>query len=218
MTEQMRNDLTPQGYIRHMFAETKNGRFTVRYKNPDNCFIEEDRVFEVNWTADDAEELEEKYNMLTFALARIGRIHDQLEDEERRKKLLSKSDLEVWSIYVRRFEPMDVNWPEFYPIPPCEPHELTALIFGIQERGRYGDLIEEEERLWRQYCMWQEEQSQKRIPFNRRSSVNLIERAMRYEKFISMGAPEIVVTEEGRRLAEEMVLYYFGKEEPITWD
>ena len=72
MTEQMRNDLTPQGYIRHMFAETENGRFTVGYKNPDNNFIEEERIFEVRWTADDAEEIEEKYNLLTFALARIG--------------------------------------------------------------------------------------------------------------------------------------------------
>ena len=61
MTEQMRNDLTPQGYIRHMFAETKNGRFTVGYKNPDNCFLEENRVFEVSWSADDAEELEELF-------------------------------------------------------------------------------------------------------------------------------------------------------------
>ena len=218
MTEQMRNDLTPQGYIRHMFAETKNGGFTVGYKNPDNHFVEEERIFEVNWSAEDAKELEKKYNLLTSALARIGRIHDQLEDEESRKKLLSESDLEVWNIYVRRFEPMEVNWQEFYPIPPCEPHELTALILGIQERGRYGDLIEEEERLWKQYCMWEEDQSRKRIPFNRRSSVNLITRAMRYEKLVSMGAPEIILTEEGRCLAEEMVLYYFGKEEPVIWD
>ena len=29
MTEQLRNDLTPQGYIRHMFAETENGEFKV---------------------------------------------------------------------------------------------------------------------------------------------------------------------------------------------
>ena len=66
--------------------------------------------------------------------------------------------------------------------------------------------------------MWEEEQSQKRIAFNRRSCANLIKRAMRYERFISMGAPEIVIMEEGRCLAEEMVLYYFGKEEPIVWD
>ena len=218
MTEQMRNDLTPQGYIRHMFAETENGRFMVGYKNPDNRFIEEERIFEVNWTADDAEEIEEKYNLLTSALARIGRIHNQLEDEESRKRLLSAADFKIWNTYVKPYEPMEIDWDELYPLPPCEPHELATLIFDIRERGRYGDLIEEEEKLLKQHCIWEEEQSQKRIPFNRRSCVNLIERAMRYEKLISINAPEIVVTEEGRCLAEEMVLYYFGKEEPIVWD
>ena len=218
MTEQMRNDLTPQGYIRHMFAETKNGGFTVGYKNPDSHFVEEERIFEVNWSAEDAKELEEKYNLLTSALARIGRIHEQLEDEERRRELLSESDLEVYNTYVQPYEPMKVNWDELYPIPPCESDELMTLIHDIHERGRYGDLIKEEEELWKQYCMWEEEQSQKKIAFNRRSCANLIKRAMRYERFISMGAPEIVIMEEGRCLAEEMVLYYFGKEEPIVWD
>lgn len=218
MTEQMRNDLTPQGYIRHMFMETMNGKFKVGYKNPDNNFAEEERTFELDWTADDAEGIEEKYNLLTFALARIGRIHDQLADEESRRKLLSESDLKVYNTYVQPYEQMEVDWDELYPIPPCEPNELMSLIHAIHERGRYGDLIEEEEKLWKQFCMWEEEQSQKRIAFNRRSCANLIKRAMRYERFISVGATEIVITEEGRCLAEEMVLYYFGKEEPIVWD
>ena len=162
--------------------------------------------------------IEEKYNMLASALTRIGRLHDRLEDEDERKALLSADDLEIWNIYVKRFEPMEVNWAEFYPIPPCEPDELISLIFAIRERGRYGDLIEEESALWEKYCIWQEEQSQKRIPFNRRSSVNMITRAMRYEKLISVNAPEVVVAEEGRCLAEEIVLYHFGKEEPLVWD
>ena len=179
MTEQMRNDLTPQGYIRHMFAETVNGEFKVWYENPENDFAKEERSFHVNWTAEDAEEIEEKYNLLTFALARIGRIHDQLEDEECRRELLSESDLEVYNTYVNPYEPMKVNWDELYPIPPCEPDELMTLIHDIHERGRYGELIEEEEELWKQYCMWEEEQSRKRIAFNRRSCANLIKRAMR---------------------------------------
>ena len=66
--------------------------------------------------------------------------------------------------------------------------------------------------------MWREEQSQQRIPFNRRSSADLIRAARRYEKIVSMNAPEVVVTEEGRGLAEEMVLYYAGKDEPIVWE
>ena len=217
MTEQMRNDLTPQGYIRHMFAETQNGEFKVGYTDFFNNSAPEERTLILNWTAEDAEKVEQRYNLLTSALARIARIHDQLEDEENRKKLLSESDFDVWNTYVRPFEPLEVNWDELYPIPPCEPEELPSLIHEIHERA-IGDLIEEEEKLLKWYYMWREEQSQKRIPFNRRSSADMITRAMRYEKLLSLGAPEIVVTEEGRYLAEEMVLYYFGKEEPIIWD
>lgn len=218
MNAQMRNDLTPQGYIRRMFAETQNGEFKVGYTEFFNDSVEQERTLQLNWTAEDAEKVEQRYNLLTSALARIAHLHDQLKDEENRKKLLSESDLEVYNIYVLPYEPFKVNWDELYPIPPCEPDELMSLVENTFERGRLGDLIEEEELLIKRYCMWNEEQSQKRIPFNRRSSANMITRAMRYEKLISIGAPEIVVTEEGRLLAEEMVLYYFGKEEPIVWD
>ena len=211
MNENMRNDLTPEAYIRQLFAETCDGKFKVEYGN------DEARTFYVNWTEKDAEEVVERYNQLTKALARIARLHDQLADEESRKKLLSKDDLEVYNIYVQPYEPMDVNWDELYPIPPCPPEELPYLIYTILERAE-GDLFEEEELLLKQYYMWREEQSQKRIPFNRRSSEDMITRAMRYEKLLSIGAPEIIVTIEGRMLAEEMVLYYYGKEEPVIWD
>lgn len=213
MNEQMRRDLTPQEYIRRLFDETENGKFTVSYENPNYNF-----TYQVNWTEEDAEKIVQRYNLLTSALARIAKVHDRLNDEESRKELLSESDLEVWNIYVCPYEPMEVNWDELYPIPPCEPDELPKLIQEIHDRGIYGDLIEEEELLLKQHWMWQEEQSQKRIPFNRRSAADMILRAMRYERLISLGAPEIIVTEEGRHLAQEMVLYYFGKEEPIIWE
>lgn len=217
MNAQIRNDLTPQGHIRRMFAETVNGKCKVKFFNPDNLFAEEERTFDLNWTAEDAEKMAQRYDLLTSALARIARLHDRLEDEETAEKLLSKDDFEVWNTYVLPYEPMEVNWDELYPIPPCKPEELHFLICEIHERAD-GDLIEEEELLLKQYYMWREEQSQKRIPFNRRSSADMIMRAMRYEKLLSLKAPEIVVTDEGRMLAEEMVLYYFGKEEPLVWD
>ena len=216
MTEEMRNDLTPQGYIRQMFRETADGKLEITYYPV--IGEPETRTYEVNWTAEDAEQIVSQYILLTNALARIAHLHDQLEDEEGRNKLLTPADLEVWTTYVQPYEPMKVNWDELYPIPPCKPDELMSLIHEIHERGRYGDLIEEEETLWKQYCMWEEEQSQKRIPFNRRSAADMILAARRYEGAIRLGAPEIVVTEQGRCLAEEMVLYYFGKEEPIVWD
>ncbi len=218
MNGKMRNDLTPQGYIRRMFCETKDGKVKVGYESLQDGFAEEERTFYLNWTAQDVEKIVERYNLLTSSLARIARLHDQLNDEKSRKELLSETDLEIYNTYVHPYEPMQVDWDELSPIPPCEPSELLSLIEDIHERGRYGDLIEEEELLLKQYYMWREEQSQKRIPFNRRSCADMILRASRLEKLISLGAPEIVVTEEGRCLAEEMVLYYFGKEEPIVWE
>ena len=218
MTEQMRNSLRPQEYIRQMYKETVNGELKVWYKSDDSDSFEVRIKFPVNWSAEDVEKIIQRYNFLTSALERIGRLHNKLKDEESIKELLSESDLEVYISYVRPYEPMEVNWDQVYPIPPCEPKELNTLIQAILERGRYGDLIEEEELLLNQYFMWREEQSQKRIPFNRRSCADLILRASRYEGLISSGALESIVTEEGRCLAEEMVLYYFGKEEPIVWE
>ena len=216
MTREMRDDLTPQGYIRQVFRETQDGKLSITYYpfsgEPETI------TYQVNWTEEDAEQIIQKYNLLTFALARIGRLHDQLEDEQSRNKLLSEDELQIWNTYVKPYEPMVVDWGQLYPISPCEPNELMSLIQEIHERAQFGDLIEQEEMLWKQYCMWREEQSQKRIPFNRRSSADMIQRARRYEKLVSMHAPETVVTEEGRCLAEEMILYYAGKAEPIVWE
>ena len=216
MTREVRDDLTPQGYIRQMFRETKDGKLSITYYP----FIgaAETSTYQVNWSEEDSETIVQKYNLLTFALARIGRIHNQLDDEQSRNELLSEDEVQVWNTYVKPYEPMVVDWEQLYPIPPCEPNELTSLIQDIHERSKFGDLIEEEELLLKRYLMWREEQSQKRIPFNRRSSADMIQRARRYERLLSMHAPEVVVTEEGRCLAEEMVLYYAGKEEPIVWD
>lgn len=216
MTEEMRNDLTPQGYIRQLFRETKDGKLVI------TCYPfigePETRVYEVIWTKEDADGIVQRYNLLTSALAKIGRLHEQLEDEENRAKLLPAEQLQIWNTYVQPYDAMQVNWDEFYPISPCDPDELMDLIWNIHERSKFGDLIEEEESLWKQYCMWREEQSQKRIPFHRRSSADLIQAARRYETAIRLNAPEPVVAEEGRCLAEEMVLYFAGKEEPIVWD
>lgn len=202
MTEQMRRELTPQGFIRELFNETRNGKVTFSYVNPDNDFAEEEKTLELNWLAEDAENIEAKYTMLTDALARIAKVHDQLDNEEKGMKLLTPLDLEVWNTYVRPYDEFEYD---------------MSVINEIIERMD-GDLFEEEEEIWKKFCIWREEQSQKRIPFNRRSSANMILRAARYEKLLSLNAPEIIVTEEGKFLAEEMVLYYFGKEEPIAWD
>lgn len=201
MTIEMRNNLTPQEYIRQLFHQTKDGKLPII-----SCpFTNESETvtYQVNWTAEDAEMIAQHYHTLTTALTRIGRLHDQLEDEASRKKLLSAEELAVWETYVRPYEPFDYD---------------LSVVDAIHKRSQLGDITEEEEEIWKQYCMWREEQSQKRIPFHRRSSANMIQRARSYASLISTDIPELVVAAAGRFLAEEMVLYYAGEEEPIVWD
>ncbi len=216
MLHEFKNDLMPKGYIRWLFKNTKDGKIEIPYC--DSFGNPETRTVRVEWTEADMEAIVDRYNVLTSSLRRIARVHDELDDEENRKKLLSEADLKVWNVYVRLYEPMNVNWDELFPIPPCEPDELMSLIRDIHERSIYGDLIEEEKLLWDKYCRWQEEQSQKRIPFSRRSSADMIEKAFEYERLISFNAPESVITEAGRHLAEEMVIYYAGEEDIPVWD
>lgn len=201
MTREMRSDLTPQDYIRHMFQETKDGKLSITYYP--HIGEPEILTYPVNWSEDDAEEIVRKYDLLTLALARIGQHGDRLDDRATREKLLRAEDLEIWNTYICPDEPFA-----------CD----LSIIEEIHQRAQLGDLFDEEEELWKRFCMWREEQSQKRIPFHRRSSANMIQRARRFEKLIRLHVPEMVVTEEGRCLAEEMVLYYAGEEEPIVWD
>lgn len=199
MTEEMRSKLTPQEYIRQLFKETKDGRLPITYYP----YIGEPETltYNVSWTENDAEQIIAKYNLLTSALTRIGRAA-RVENMEL-TDLLTDEDLKVFNTYIRPYEPFDVD---------------LTVIADIKERAKLGDITEEEEELWKRYCMWNEEQSQTRIPFNRRSSADMIMRARRYEALVGVNAPKAVVNSEALLLAEEMVLYYAGEEQPIVWE
>ena len=217
MKEEIRNSLNPHEYIRRMFEETENGKYEVVYKHRESDLIEETAYFHFNWTEEDVEKVIQQFDELTFALKRIAEVHDQLDSEESRKELLSESDQKVWNTFVCPYEPMEVDWDRIG-LQPLEHNELMSLIHTIHERGKYGDLFEEEEYLWDVYCKWLEVQSQKRIPFNRRSSSDLIPAAARYERALSLNAPESVVNRFALSLAEELVHYIYGDEEPVVWD
>lgn len=199
MTEEMRSKLTPQEYIRELFRETKDGKLPITYYP----YIGEPETFtyNVSWTADDAEQIIAKYDLLTSALTRIGRAA-RVENVEL-TDLLTDEDLKVFNTYILPYEPFEVD---------------LTVIADIKERAELGDITEEEEELWKRYCIWNEEQSQTRIPFNRRSSADMIMRARRYEALVGVNAPDSVVNSEGLSLAEEMVLYYAGEEQPIVWE
>ena len=131
MTEQERNELTPQDYIRKMFEETKGNKLVVECKDEYGFGKTEEMVYELNWTKEDAEKIIQQYNLLTSALARMAPIHEQLKNEKNRQKLLTQQDLQIWETYVKDYEPFDVDF---------------AIVDDIMMRA-VGDLCEEEEEI-----------------------------------------------------------------------
>ena len=198
MTEDIRSECTPQDYIHKLFCETKDGELTINYFP----FFDQPYSFtyRMDWTKQDVEAIVEHYNSLTAALTRIGKCHNELEDEARRKELLSSNELEVWDTYIRPFEPFEVD---------------LDIIADLHFRSETDSLEDEEYELLERHHDWFVANSHQRLPFDRWCPAHLINRAQRYEKLIELKAPECVVTQEGRFLAEEMVLYYHCKKKLV---
>lgn len=110
MKVDVRRELTPQEFIRQLFAEARDGKVSIEYAP----FLDEPytMTYEIDWTAEDAEKLVQRYDALTAA------------------------------------------------------------------------------------------------------PTHIINRARRYERLVSMNAPAIIINEEGRSLAEELVLYYHRVQRP----
>ena len=191
MNEDIRRECTPQEYICKMFEETRDGKLKINYYP----FLDQpySSTYRMDWTKQDAEKLVERYNALTDALTRIGKLHNELDDEAKCNELLSTEELEVWDTYIRPFEPFEVD---------------LAVITDLHFRSEADTLDEEEYDLLESHHDWFVANSHKRLPADRWCPSHLINRAQRYEKLIELGAPEVVVQEEGRFLAEDMVIYY----------
>ena len=191
--EDFRKDCTPQEYIFKLFEDTKDGKLTINYFP----FFDQpySLTYRMDWTKQDAEKTVERYNSLTKALTGISKVHDELEDEEKRKELLSATELEVWETYIKPFEPFAE----------AEPDVVGTLYL----RSETETLEEEEYELLHRHYEWFVTNSRKRLPLDKWCPANLINRAQRYEKLSQINAPKCVIDEEGRGLAEEMVLYYY---------
>ena len=185
-----------KNYIRTMFEATRDGMLTLTHY-PEDGSEEFDRTYPVNWDSQTAEALEKQFDKLRGHLDHIGLLHDELQAFIRQEKvprsILYRELLAVWDTYIAPFE--DHCFDE-------------QAIFDIQMKEEYEVLTEEEFALLEEYWEWYEQQCLQRLPYNRRSPAELINRARRYERLVSLHAPEIVLENEARCLAEEMVLYY----------
>ena len=192
-----RSALTPQEFLRRLYAETQDGKVSIEY----HPFFDEPYsiTYDMDWTAEDAETLVRRYDTLVTALTRIGTLHDELETEADRKRLLTASELEIWDTYIRPFDPFEVD---------------LSVIGELDFRSETETLSEEEQELLERHYEWFEANSLQRLPAVKLSPAKVINRARRYEMLVKLNAPQVIITEEGRFLAEEMALYYHNVQKP----
>ena len=186
-------------HILNLFENTVDGKVTFYLCSEDGLHVEP-TSFKVNWTESEAKELNEKFVKLTALLKKLGRLSGDLADEAKRETLLTKEEKEIYNIFIPPYEncPVDLNLVE----------ELFDRVNGCD------DLTEEENKIVEQYGAWQEGEALKRLPFLRTDPHSFILRGRRFEKLASINAPEIVLNEEARCLAKEMVLYHFFEYDP----
>ncbi len=192
MTVEMRKDLTPQQYIRQLYSETEDGKVSIEY----NAFLDGPYTltYEMDWTQEEAEQLVLRYEHLAYMLERIGK---HKADPQRCDQPLDGEEQAVWDTYLEPFDPFEV-----------EDEEIDTLYF----RRESDSLDEEENELLERHYEWFQRNSLQRLPFRKCPPAFLINRAQRYAECVKIGAPEVILREEGRWLAEELVLYWHGPE------
>ena len=198
MTEEERRSLTPRQYIHRLFADTRDGKLEITYYHPQNLEPPHTRTYEMHWGEAELEQMVQRYEKLETMLRTFAGLQTQLEEEETRKKVLNQEQLQAWETFVKPFPPFEVT---------------ESVIGELYYRAEFDTLDDEENELLERYYWWRQNNSLARLPFLRRSPADMILRAQRYETLVGWNAPEEVLMDEGRWLAEEMVLYYYGPQE-----
>lgn len=193
MIDEARWNITPAQLIRNLFDRTADGKLAITYyhviEEPYTC------TYDVTWTAADAEALIEQHTRLMAALSAIASRLDEVAAADD-ASLLTEEQQTAWEIYARPFEPFEVSLSE---------------IGDLYLRGEYDTLSDEENELLERYTEWLKEQCLQRLPLKGCSPEHLITRARRCLRLMYLQAPDSVIGEEARCLAEEMILYHYGR-------
>ena len=194
MIDEKRFGTSPIQHIRNLLESIKDGKLTVIYY--DSIDPPYSRVYNVSCTALDADEVISKYEALVQALAAIGAAHGKIDNGVKAEEVLTSEQFDVWNTYIRdfdeKFDAGEYNLDVIYDMRAC----------GAQ-------LNEEEQEVLEHHHEWFEKQCLKRLPKKGYSPILLVNRAQRYEYCIQHNAPKTVIDEEGRCLAEELIIYNY---------
>ena len=194
-----RQGTSPVQHIRNLMNSIKDEKLTITYHDP----LEPSKppyteTYDVSCTVADADEFVSKYEALTSALEAIGKVHEKLDSGVKAEDVLTPDQIAVWNTYIcgfyKDFDAGDYNVDE---------------LFAKLENGY--ELSDEERKVLKRRDEWFEEQCLKRFPKRGYTSKFFVNRAQRYEFFVKLHAPKIILDEEGRFLAAEMILYYGAK-------
>lgn len=192
MNANERFNINPREHIMNIFETTKDGVITITdYTSPDDPI---DIRYPVTWTKADAEKLSDRFNTFLNMLEKFGNLHTELNDEKNRRELLTPEELSIWETYIMPFEPFEVD---------------ECVVDELAKTDDYVKLEENERALIRRRYEWRKSNSLKRLPYKRRSPYNIILYAQHFEKLVSTNAPESVLNDTARCLAEIMILYHY---------
>lgn len=201
MTQERRCELTPQQFIRQLFDETREGLLSITYY-PYQMEQPYTLTYAMDWDEEDMQRMVQIYEQISTMLHKFGQLKDRLQDPEARKELLTPGELEAWETLISPFSAFDVD---------------EDLIAELYFRAEFDSLDDEENALLERHFWWREENCLERLPFRRCSPTKLILCARRYEYLVAIHAPQSVIREAGRCLAEELVLYCCGPQTKQTF-
>jgi hypothetical protein len=176
--------LSGADYVRAMYKNTKkDGALCLKSEG------EKPVTWYMDWNEADAEAIANRVENLAASLRQLAKERGYWEKST---KDMPAQLLEVWNTYIAPF-----------PGHGLDDDELEEIWW----KEEYGELTQEEQEILRQYNAWYEENALQRLPYLRRSPVWVMNRALRFVRLVSLRAPEIVIANEERFLAEEMALY-----------
>ena len=178
------SSVSGEDYISAMFTNTAaDGKLLLEDE-------EYSDVFHMDWTEADVAALTERFEKLLATLTQLGKFFPRAEAAEDLPEELQ----EVWNTYLRPYPPHGMDDEE---------------LMDISMKEDMGDVLtDEEQEMLDKERQWLRENALRRLPFNRCHPVKLIQRARRYERLLELRAPQVVVANEERALAEAMALYY----------
>jgi hypothetical protein len=176
-------EMRASDYIRALFEETKDGVLEIWYEDEtDEGYTV---AYPMAWSLADMEELVQQFEILRSQL-------DCITAGEQSEELA-----EIYNIYVRPYDSC-----------PFVKEQMDEVLGKLDLAL---PLAYEEQALYEQYIRWQEEQASSRLPDKGHNAFGLISRARRYTRLMELKVPQIVIENEARCLAEELVLYHYSR-------